>query len=240
MQHFMDAFEAACTALGLTISHKKTVVLYQPAPGEHYKEPSIYVYGKRLVAVSKFVYLGSTLSLSGSIDEEVCLRISKANDAFGRLNKRLWNRHEISLKTKIKVYGACVLTALLYACETWTTYRKHTKRLERFHQQCLRKILGVRWEMYLSDVEVLDRAKCPSIEALINKHRMRWCGHMVRMDDTHLPKQLFYGELADGERLVRKPKLRYKDCLKTTLKNGGRRCTSDRGSSRVTESSMNN
>ena len=80
------------------------------------------------------------------------------------------------------------------------------------------KTLGVRWEMYLSDVEVLDRAKCPSIEALINKHRLRWCGHVVRMDDTRLPKQLFYGEIADGKRPARKPKLRYKDCLKTTLK----------------------
>ena len=34
MQHLMDFFEAACTALGLTISLKKTVLMYQPTPGK--------------------------------------------------------------------------------------------------------------------------------------------------------------------------------------------------------------
>ena len=75
MQHLMNSFEAACTALGLTISLKKTVLMYQPIPGKTYVEPSIYVYGKKLAVVPKFVYLGSTLNCSNSIDDEVGLRI---------------------------------------------------------------------------------------------------------------------------------------------------------------------
>ena len=35
MQHLMDSFEAACTALGLTISLKKTVLMYQPTLEKH-------------------------------------------------------------------------------------------------------------------------------------------------------------------------------------------------------------
>ena len=50
------------------------------------------------------------------------LRISKASHAFGILHKRLWGRHAISKRTKVKVYNACFLTVLLYASETWTTY----------------------------------------------------------------------------------------------------------------------
>ena len=109
MQHLMDSFEAACTALGLTISLKKTVLIYQPTSRKTYVEPSIYVYGQKLKVVPKFVYLGRTLNCSNSIDDEVGLRISKASHAFGILHKRLWSRHGTSKRTKVKVYNACVL-----------------------------------------------------------------------------------------------------------------------------------
>ena len=48
------------------------------------------------------------------------------------------------LDTKIKVYKAVVLPTLLYACETWTVYQRHAKRLYHFHVCCLRKLLKVR------------------------------------------------------------------------------------------------
>ena len=111
MQHLMNSFE---TALELTISLKKTVLMYQPTFGKTYVEPSIYVYGQKLVVVPKFVYLGSILNCSNSFDDELCSRISKASHAFGILHKRLWSRHGISKHTKVKVYNACVLTVVLY------------------------------------------------------------------------------------------------------------------------------
>ena len=177
MQHLMDSFEAACTALGLTISLKLTVLMYQPILGKTYVEPSINVHGQKLAVVSKFVYLGSTLNYSNSIDDEVCLRINKASHEFGILHKRLWSRHGISKRTKVKVYNACVLTVLLYASETWTTYTRHLKQLECFHQQCLRKILGIKWQIYISDTEILEIANIGSIEVLISKQQLRWREH---------------------------------------------------------------
>ncbi len=44
-----------------------------------------------------------------------------------------------------------------------------------------------------------------------------WSGHLVRMDDSRLPKQMFYGELGEGRRNASKPRLRYKDCIKSHL-----------------------
>ena len=48
---------------------------------------------------------------------------------------------------------------------------------------------------------------------------VRWAGHVVRMSDDRLPKQLFYGELATGKRPRHKPKKRFKDCLKNSMKD---------------------
>ena len=62
MQVEMDSLSAACNNFGLTISTKKTQVMFQPAPGNQYHEPKISVNGQTLQAVETFTYLGSTLS----------------------------------------------------------------------------------------------------------------------------------------------------------------------------------
>ena len=129
MQQIMNSFSAACTAFGLTINLKKTVVMFQPPPTQHYLEPNIFVYGKRLNVVGEFVYLGSAVNRHGNIDSDIPLRIQKASAAFGKLENRLWKRREVNVKTKLDVYNACVLTTLLYGCETWVTYRHNFKRL---------------------------------------------------------------------------------------------------------------
>ena len=115
----------SCDSYDLTISFKKTEVVYQPAPGKPYKEPTITVKGQRLQVVDKFTYLGSTLSRVVHIDDEVYARIAKASAAFGRLRGSVWDRSGIRLDTKLKVYKAVVLPTLWYAYETWTVYHRH-------------------------------------------------------------------------------------------------------------------
>ena len=144
MQHSVDLFSTACNNFGLTISTKKTEVMYQPAPNKPYQEPTVTVNGQKLAAVDKFTYLGSTLSRCVHIDEEINARIAKASSAFGRLRSTVWERKGVSLSTKLSVYRAIVLTTLLYASETWTVYQRHAKKLNRFHLNCLRKLLRVK------------------------------------------------------------------------------------------------
>ena len=85
MQRSMDLFATACNNFGLTVSTKKTEVMYQPAPGTPYTDPVITANGQKLASAEKFVYLGSTLSKSALLDEEIALRIARASTAFGRL-----------------------------------------------------------------------------------------------------------------------------------------------------------
>ena len=73
------------------------------------------------------------------IDDEVTVSIAKASVAFGRLRANVWERNGIKIDTKLKVYKGVVLPTLLYACETWTVYQRHAKRLNHFHLSCLTK-----------------------------------------------------------------------------------------------------
>ena len=58
------------------------------------------------------------------------------------------------------------------------------------------------------------------IEILLLRSRLRWLGHVSRIDDDRPVKSLFYGELTEGRRPVGRPKLRYKDACKSALKCG--------------------
>ena len=146
MQIGVDQVSDSCDSYDLTISIKKTEVVYQPAPGKPYKEPTITVKDQRLQVVDKFTYLGSTLSRIVHIDDEVNARIAKASAAFGRLRGSIWDRSGIRLDTKLEVYRSVVLPTLLYVCETWTVYQRHAKRLNHFHTSCLKKLLKIKWQ----------------------------------------------------------------------------------------------
>ena len=184
-------------------------------------EPNIQVNGERLKAVDTFTYLGSTLSRNVTIDDEVQCRLAKASAVFGRLSEKVWFRRGIRSETKVKVYRAAVMTTLLYGCESWTVYSRHARKLNHFHTTCLRRILGIKWQDRLPDTEVLEKAGLPSIITILMQIQLRWAGHVARMPNHRLPKQLLFGELTEGKRHACGPKKRFKDTLKTSLKAFG-------------------
>lgn len=121
----------------------------EQAPDKTYVPPSIFGYSKKLEDVDAFVYLGSTIYRSKTLDEVIGTRISKAYNAYSKLEARLWSQSVIAIATKVSVYEACVLEFLLYGCETWPTYRRHIKR---FHETAINE----------NPVEVLyHRHSCP-------------------------------------------------------------------------------
>ncbi|VDM01608.1 unnamed protein product [Schistocephalus solidus] len=67
----------------------------QPPPSAEFNAPRINVNGAQLKNVETFTYLGSTQSRNTRIDDEVAQRISKASQAFGRLQPSVWNRNAI-------------------------------------------------------------------------------------------------------------------------------------------------
>src|SRR3989441_12395228 len=81
----------------------------------------------------------------------------------------------------------------------------------------LRAILKIKWQDKISNIEVLERSRCSSIEAMIISAQLRWVGLVVRMADDRIPKQLLDGELAHGKRSHGRQKKRFKDTLKHNM-----------------------
>lgn len=84
--------------------------------------------------------------------------------------------------------------------------------------RCLRRLLGITWQDRITNAEVLSRAGLPSMYAMLTQRRLHWLGHVCRMDDGRIPKDVMYGEPATGTRPTGRPTLRYKDVCKRDLK----------------------
>ena len=218
LQRSLDSFSDACKDFGLTISTKKTEVVYQPVPKAAATQPPVLnVDGTPLKTSHKFCYLGSTISEKATLDDEINLRISKASQAFGKLENRLWKSHDITLSTKINVYRAVIIPSLTYGSETWTPYRRQIKTLDAFHLRKLRSICNISWKDKITNHEVLSRCKISGIEAFLQKSLLRWTGHTIRMENSRLPKIMLYGQLANATRPQGRPLLRFKDKIKSNL-----------------------
>ena len=74
----------------------------------------------------------------------------------------------------------------------------------------------------VTNQEVLRHSSMPGVEVLIMMSdgvRVRWTGHVMRMEDSCLPKQIFCSELARSTRRQGGQTKRYKDSLKNSLHN---------------------
>ncbi|XP_060794630.1 uncharacterized protein LOC132897202 isoform X2 [Neoarius graeffei] len=218
MQYLIDKFARAAIQFSLKINIKKTECLYQPVKLINPEPDTITVSNKPLASCSDFKYLGSTISSNNKINKEILNRMGNTSTAFSKLQNHLWNNKHVSTKAKCKVYRAIVLSTLLYGAETWTIYCHQVKKLHAFMMQHLRAIMGVTWKDKITNVDILNRADLPSMVDILIEKGLRWLGHVHRMGNERLPRQLLYSQLCEGMRNHGQPKLRFKDAMKSNMK----------------------
>ena len=142
---------------------KKTNIMAQGAEFP----PSITIGDTQLQIMEAFTYLGSRVTTSTSLDAEISSRITKAAEVMAKLNKRVWYNSLLSIRTKVCIYQACVLSTLLYGSESWTTYARQERRLNEFHLCSLRCLLYIKWQNKVPNTEVLKRAGLMSIPSML-------------------------------------------------------------------------
>ena len=172
--------------------------------------------------VSDFTYLGSNITRDGEVKEEVKCRIGKAARAFGCLQRPVFRNRHFSAETKKNVYRAVVLSVLLYGAETWAVKAESVRRLNNFHNRCVRTIMGVsKYQQWKERITSRQLAEAFGMEVtmahLLMKQRLRWLGHLARMEPSRMPKQLLYGEL-EKKRPTHGTKRRWRDLVTADIK----------------------
>jgi hypothetical protein len=116
---------------------------------------SVSINGQQLEQVEEFKYLGSLIDIRDGASCEIKPRISMAWRTFGQLRKSLWSRREISLKTKLRVYVACIHYTLLYGCTTWPLKEEEERSLDILDRKCLRAIGNLKLSKRISNEQLM-------------------------------------------------------------------------------------
>ena len=174
-----SSFVVTASRLGLTVSFTKTKAMVVNAPSP----PSglLELPEGSIELVPDFKYLGSCISSDGQMTAEISARLAKASRAFGTLRSSVFSNRDLSVKTKVHVHSAVVLSTQLYGCETWAIKVVDVRRLAAFHHRCVRLMLDIpretQWQEHISNTTFLERAKVQPIEEALKTRRLRWLGH---------------------------------------------------------------
>ena len=138
LQSLLTAYNNMAKRMGLSINIKKTETM-SIGPEEQF-----FIDGMPIKTVNRFKYLGSIVTSDCSVNAELIAPIKAVSCAYGRLRERVFDSHDLTLSTKLKVYFQCLTPLLTYGCETWTLHRHHINQLRTVQQRHLRKILLIK------------------------------------------------------------------------------------------------
>ena len=114
---------------------------------------------------------------------EILKRIGLASNIFGRL-ANTWKRTGLSLQTKIQLCNALVISVLLYGSETSTLLKADERRLEAFHMNCQRRILGIRWFHFVTNASVTSQTGEEGLAIRICRRRLSIFGYVRRLPEA--------------------------------------------------------
>ena len=218
-----NKFEEESKKLGLVVNEDKTKYFVSTTK-EANLGATIVIDNYTFGVVKDFVYLGSSVNIDNNISLEIKRRITLANRCYYGLSRQLSCR-VLSRHTKSTLYKTLILPVLLYGAETWTLSLADEHALGVFERKVLRKIYGprceagtwrIRWnhELYelFGDIDICKRIKI---------QRLRWLGHVSRMDSNAPARKVFEAEPAGGRRKRGRPNLRWKDQVFSNLSTLG-------------------
>ena len=219
----LQVMDKVAASLGLRINASKTEIL---SIDKDWKEgdvpvqqgPEVVISEGVVKEVSQFKYLGSVLVTDGRLDVELNIRRGKAVGRFKQFEK-MWGTKHLSLATKVKCYKAYVLPILLFGSECWSLTKVQSQKLERVHSSCLGSILGVRLSDRHTNEHIRKSCGVATLSAYITANRLRWLGHVGRMEEGRLPHIALFSSLhGDMTRPVGRPRHTWEKCVCADLK----------------------
>ena len=122
-----------------------------------------------------------------TVQKDISARINKARNSYCSL-RNIWKSNTYSLKTKLLLFNSNVISVLLYGCQSWRVSKDDMNKLDVFQTKCLRRTCNIFWPNNISNEDLYRRTNSLPISTQIQKHRLRWLGHVLRMPQDSIPK----------------------------------------------------
>ena len=105
-------------------------------------------------------------------------RISLGYAAFNKYRKA-WN-NKISLKKRLLLYEALVVSVLMYNSSWWAAPKASLDKLDVVHRRHLRTILNYKYPSVISNVNLYIRCDSEPLSAKVERSRWKMLGHGLR------------------------------------------------------------
>jgi hypothetical protein len=143
------------------------------------------IIGNYNFQVSEFKYLGSLITERNETSIEIKARIAAGSKCYCALQPLLRSKL-ISRALKLRLYKGVIRPTVTYVSETWCLTQAAGDMLRVWGRKVLRKIFGAvsengTWRPR-TNKEIADLYKEPDIVTEIKRNRLRWIGHVERME----------------------------------------------------------
>ena len=124
-----------------------------------------------------------------------------------------------------EIYKTIILPVVLYGCETWSLTLREESRLRIFENRILRRVFRPKrddngeWRM-LHNEELHSLYRSANIVRVIKSRRLRWAGHVARMEEGRCAFKILTGK-STGKRPLGRPRRRWEDNIRMDLEEIG-------------------
>ena len=116
--------------------------------------------------------------------------------------QKFFKNKNVSKKLKLRLKNTTIDKTLTYASETWTLRKRDRKQLNIFERKVYKRILGPvydnekeNWRILTNKEIYASVLKKPTIIETIRLNRLRWFGHVQRLEENRIPKRVLYTNL---------------------------------------------
>ena len=199
--------------LKINVEKSKTVVMNR---GEKEGKGVIKVGDKELEVVKHFKYLGSELTEDGRLNLEISRRIQLGSAFYQQVRGLVWNK-DIPMKAKEVMYEAYYVPIMTYAAETWTMTQRDESRVQAAEMKFLRSMVQKTRRDRVRNEDIRKELGVQKLNDKLEQNRLRWFGHVKRMNEVRLPRQAMEGRMS-GKRGRGRRRMRWMDSVKNSIR----------------------
>ncbi len=211
LQAMLTKLNIHSAAVGLKLNRMKTKFMRS----ENTTPGRILVEGEAIEEVKEYSYLGQVVTMDRDMKPEIARRIRSGWRAFNSIKDVLQKTRDKALRAHL--FNTTVLPAMLYASETWATTKREEQQLVTAQRAMERCMLHISLREHIRCEEIRRRSGFRDVITEYKKQKLRWAGHVARIDDNRWTRAVAEWYPRDRKRPLGRPPRRWQDELEREL-----------------------